>query len=99
MLASAVVQVTCKAPAFFVLSKHQSSGKVTKLIGLLKDLSVSPAQLLSSKLHLSIERISEGAKTLFAIMQFTLDALTPGDVTRYFRSTDDFSCGVSDRGN
>src|ERR1700730_419867 len=99
MLARAVVQFTGNAPAFLVLSKHQSSRKVSKLIRLLKDLSVPPPQLLSSKLHLSIERISEGAKTLFALMQFTLDPLTSGDITRYFRSADDFAGGVSNRGN
>src|ERR1700688_3102167 len=99
MLASAIVQFTGNAPAFLVLSKHQSSGKVSKLIRLLEDLSVSPPQLLSSKLHLSIERISECAKTLFAFGQFTLDPLTPGDITPYFRSTNDFSCRVSHGGN
>src|SRR6202790_5894882 len=98
MLASAVVQVTSNAPAFRVLSKHQSSRKVAKLIRLLKDLGVSPPQLLGSKLHLSIERISECAKTVFAFIQFTLDPLSPGDLSRYFRSTADFSCVFSNGG-
>src|SRR5258708_1991828 len=99
MLASAVVQFTGNAPPFLILSKHQFSGEVSKLVRLLNDLRVSPPQLQSSKLHLSIKRISECTKTLFAFIQFTLDPLTPGDITRYFRSTDNVSSGVSDRGN
>src|SRR5580704_746701 len=58
ILAGAVVQVTGNSPAFLVLCGHQSSGKVAQLIRLLKNLSVSPPQLLRAKLHLSIERIS-----------------------------------------
>src|SRR5580704_4093514 len=63
ILAGAVVQVAGNSPALLVLCGHQSSGKVAQLVRLLKDLSVSPPQLLRAKLHLSIERISEGAKT------------------------------------
>src|SRR6202041_3813557 len=88
-VAGAVVQVAGNASAFLVLCGHQSSGKVAQLIRLVKDLSVSPAQLLRPKLHLSIERIGEGAKTLFALMQFALHPLARTDVARYFRGTDD----------
>src|ERR1700723_1536870 len=99
ILAGAVVQVTGNSPAFLVLSSHQSSGKVAQLIRLLQDLGVSPPQLLRPKLHLSIERVGEGAKTLLALMQFTLDPLAGSDIARYFRGADDFSRGVSDGRN
>src|SRR5271154_2658236 len=99
ILAGAVVQVTGNSPAFLVLSGHQSSRKVSKLIRLLKNLSVPPPQLLRPKLYLSIERISERAKALFALMQLALHPLARADIARYFRSPDDFSCGVSDGRN
>src|SRR5208282_4321788 len=38
-------------------------------------------------------------KTLFALMQLALHPLARADIARYFRSSDDFSCGVSDGRN
>src|SRR5579864_18759 len=68
ILASAVMQLTGNTPTFLVLSKHQFSRKVAKLVRLLKDLSISPLELLGSKLYLGVERIGEGPKTLFTFL-------------------------------
>ena len=46
ILASTIVQLTCNAPAFLVLSKHQFYGKVSKLIRLVKDLEYFAAPTL-----------------------------------------------------